>query len=132
MRIGVAALLALGALPAVAETTYDCAIKVGSRSNLPGGVIVSYDPATGEALAFDGFIKHCYGKPLIAKVEMDNGKRLTLSRSLVTIPAKHGQTIVRDTTRLTIIKQGMNASMSNSQGFGATETAFGKCTPLQG
>ncbi len=110
-----------------AKTSYECTFNVGSRSNLPDRVQVEYDPAARKAMVLDPFINHYVGEPMEAEVQKDNDQRVTLVWRLDMISAKGGGTIMQDSTRLTILKSNLDATISYSQGVGDGESGFGKC-----
>lgn len=110
-----------------ANTFYECSFSAKTRGNIPDQVQVDYDAAAGKAMVFDPFINNYVGEPMEAEIKKDNAKRLTLVWSLDMITAKHGGTIVNDSTRMTIVKSTMEATIAYSQGVGEGETGFGTC-----
>ncbi len=124
-----ALLLAGGA--STGETSYECDIGMRSSKNVPEQVFLTYDKSSGEAFVMDPFINHYVGKPMAAKVVIDNGKRLTVSWTLEGVTSKQGRTIVHDNTRLTVVKATLEASVSSGQGYGQVDTGQGRCKITQ-
>ncbi|MGB4826318.1 MAG: hypothetical protein WBP18_03415 [Paracoccaceae bacterium] len=117
----------VAALPAAADTIYECRIDQLSKNNgwLPDVVSVVMEDGAAEAMVNDPMIDFFIGKPLRAKIDTDNAKRITISWNYQTSKPYR---VVKQFNRLTIMKADLSASMTGTLGrYVDHYDARGKC-----
>lgn len=70
-------MLAVSAIPSIAQT-YDCAVdeaKSGNNKGIPPRIIITQKG--DKATVIDGLIQQMVGKPIPAKIDTNNSKRIT-------------------------------------------------------
>jgi len=69
------AMMCAGTGAQAAVQTYDCTVKsIEQHGWMPDRVQLSFDPETGKARAYDGFIHHAHEKPIDVKFKTVRGK----------------------------------------------------------
>ena len=118
----------------LAAKNYSCDIRENGARNkgLPVQVLVWHDEATGQVKVLDGIIQNQIGKPIAAKVSVDNKKRITFSYQVNRVPGstQYGGKVTSNglAYRLTIQKTGLSATMSMKPlGFSNTFRGKGQC-----
>ncbi|WP_298907134.1 hypothetical protein [uncultured Aliiroseovarius sp.] len=83
-------MLAASAFPAFAET-YDCSVdeaQSGNNKGIPPHIIVTHKD--GKATVIDGLIQTIVGKPIPAKIAVNNSKRITFSWTMSQVKGETG------------------------------------------
>lgn len=132
-----AAVLAMSTLvPLSAQATvYVCELaETGANDGgwIPPETVVEFDPNSDKAMVFDGLIKEIYGKPIEAKISVNNNKRYTFSWNVRNVPittTEHKQMLVKNMVyRLTVTKGTLQATETMKPiRFTNTFRAKGKC-----
>ena len=125
------ALSLLFCAPVAAQATdlYECRIEQNGNNGgwIPAQVIVNYDAAKGEVIAFDPIIKTFLGAPVTGRVEVENKKRVTFNWRLKGAKDQIGQG-AEFVYRLTVLKGDLSATMTaQALNYAGPFTARGKC-----
>lgn len=121
------------AAPGFAKT-YDCKVdEAGSGDNkgIPPHIIVTDD--NGKISVIDGLIQNTIGKPIAAKIDVDNAKRTTFTWTVEKVDGKAtqrtGNRVAKLAFRLTYQKAtGTAIASMKPVGYRNTFRAKGKCT----
>ena len=132
-----AAVLAMSTLvPLSAQATvYECKLAASGASDagwIPPETIVEFDPNTSKAKVYDGLIDEIYGKPIEAKIAVNNNKRYTFTWNVRNVPittTESRQMLVKNMVyRLTVTKGTLLATETMKPiRFTNTFRAKGKC-----
>ncbi|MCI2393367.1 hypothetical protein MN186_02670 [Aliiroseovarius sp. N1F302] len=120
------------ASPALAQT-YDCTVTKGGASEswaIPQRIVVV--KKGDDVSVIDGLIQDIVGKPIPAKIETNNDKRISFTWTVKDVPVDTVQSSAsrnaRFSYRLTYLKQKKSANISMKPvGFANTFRAKGKC-----
>lgn len=120
-------LAVLGSSAAWADVMYDCKFDQRSSTNVPDQVILGVDSKAGVVVVLDPFINTYVGNPIEGTIVTDSAKKLTVTWKLENVKAKGIGSIRRISSRMTVTKGTLDASISVTQGVGDSDTGNGHC-----
>ncbi len=120
----------VGFAGAATAETYTCTMKPAGKSHaIPTQLVVTYDPATATAQAFDGIIKHYVGNPIPATLKSKNAKRVLFTWTVPGVKNNSGQYAAGLVYSLNIQLPSGTANMTGKpQGYSNSWRGTGKCT----